>query len=58
VKEAEKAGLAVNIVRIRSLSRDVDEPEQLRDLLKRAPDTATYRALKDMEIAERAGLEK
>ncbi|HUF52835.1 MAG TPA: 2-phospho-L-lactate guanylyltransferase [Dehalococcoidia bacterium] len=53
VKEAEKAGLTVNVVRIASLSRDVDEPEQLRELLERAPDTATYRALREMGIEER-----
>jgi 2-phospho-L-lactate guanylyltransferase len=49
----EEMSVEAEVVRIPSLSRDIDSPEQLRAFMGRRSDTATYRLLSTMGIAER-----
>ncbi|MEX0683167.1 MAG: 2-phospho-L-lactate guanylyltransferase [Dehalococcoidia bacterium] len=52
-REAAARGIAAEVVRIESLSRDVDSPEDLRGLLSRPAETATHRLLAALGIAGR-----
>ena len=52
-REATAIGVPAKVVRIESLSHDVDSPEDLRDLLSRPGKTATHRLLAELGVAER-----
>ncbi len=54
-REAVARGLPARLLHLPSLSRDVDEPDDLVDLLARPAETATQRLLADLRIAERLG---
>jgi len=53
-REAAARGIDAEVVRIESLSRDMDSPEDLRGLMSRPGETATHRLLASLGIAERA----
>ncbi len=52
-REAVARGLPARVLHLASLSRDVDEPDDLADLLARPAETATHRLLAQLRIAER-----
>lgn len=52
-REATAAGLPARVLRLPSLSLDVDDPNDLADLLARPAETATHRLLAEFGIAER-----
>ena len=52
-REAVARGLPARVLRLASLSRDVDEPDDLAALLARPAETATHRLLAELGIAER-----
>jgi 2-phospho-L-lactate guanylyltransferase len=52
-REAAAAGLPARVLRLPSLSLDVDDPNDLADLLARPAETATHRLLAEFRIAER-----
>lgn len=52
-REAVARGLPARVLHLASLSRDVDEPDDLADLLTRPAQTATHRLLAELGIAER-----
>lgn len=54
-REAVARGLPARVLHLASLSRDVDEPDDLADLLARPAETATHRLLAELRIAERLG---
>jgi len=54
-REAVARGLPACVLHLASLSRDVDEPDDLADLLARPAETATHRFLAGLRIAERLG---
>jgi 2-phospho-L-lactate guanylyltransferase len=54
-REAVARGLPARALHLASLSRDVDEPDDLTDLLARPAETVTHRLLADLRIAERLG---
>jgi len=54
-REAVARGLPARVLHLASLSRDVDEPDDLVDLLARPAETATHRLLAGLRIAERLG---
>ena len=54
-REAVARGLTARVLHLASLSRDVDEPDDLADLLARPAETATHRLLAELRIAERLG---
>jgi 2-phospho-L-lactate guanylyltransferase len=53
-REAVARGVPAEVVRIESLARDVDTPDDLRELATRPGDTATHRLLERLRILERA----
>jgi 2-phospho-L-lactate guanylyltransferase len=54
-REAVARGIPARVLRLASLSRDVDEPDDLADLLTRPAETVTHRLLAELRIAERLG---
>jgi 2-phospho-L-lactate guanylyltransferase len=54
-REALSTGLRAKVVRFDSLSNDIDEPDNLRELLAHPADTATHRLLTQMRVSERLG---
>lgn len=54
-REAMASGLSTKVVRFDSLSNDIDEPDNLRELLAHPAETATHRLLAQMRISERLG---
>ncbi len=54
-REAVARGLPARVLPLASLSRDVDEPDDLADLLAHPAETATHRLLAQLRIAERLG---
>jgi len=52
-REAVARGLPARVLHLASLSRDVDEPDDLTDLLAHPAETATHRLLAGLRIAER-----
>jgi 2-phospho-L-lactate guanylyltransferase len=52
-REAVARGLPARVLHLPSLSRDVDEPNDLADLLAHPVETATHRLLAGLRIAER-----
>jgi 2-phospho-L-lactate guanylyltransferase len=52
-REAAARGLALEVLRIDSLARDVDEPDDLLALLERPGDSTTRRLLTALGVAER-----
>jgi 2-phospho-L-lactate guanylyltransferase len=52
-REAVARSLPARVLHLASLSRDVDEPDDLADLLARPEETATHRLLAGLRIAER-----
>lgn len=56
-REAIARGLPARVLHLVSLSRDVDKPDDLADLLARPAETATHRLLTQLSIAERLGAE-
>ena len=54
-REAVARGLPARVLHLASLSRDVDEPDDLAGLLARPEETATHRLLAQLRIAERLG---
>jgi 2-phospho-L-lactate guanylyltransferase len=53
-REAAALGVPAEVLRIDSLARDIDTPDDLRAIGSRAGDTATGRLLERLQIAERA----
>jgi 2-phospho-L-lactate guanylyltransferase len=53
VAAAREALVEAAVVKIDSLARDVDSPEDLRHLLAHPADTATHRLVADLNLAER-----
>lgn len=49
-REAAAQGLRAEVVRVESLARDIDSPDDLRALLGRPGDTATHRLLAQLDI--------
>ncbi len=54
-REAVARGLPARVLHLASLSRDVDEPDDLADLLARPAETVTQRLLAELCIARRLG---
>jgi len=54
-RAASDASVSMTVVEFESLSNDIDEPDNLRDLLSRPAETATHRLLAQMRIGERLG---
>ncbi len=54
-REAAAQGLRAEVVRVESLARDIDSPDDLRALLARPGDTATHRLLARLDIGVRPG---
>jgi 2-phospho-L-lactate guanylyltransferase len=54
-REALASGLSMKVVRFDSMSNDIDEPDNLRELLAHPADTATHRLLAQMRVSERLG---
>jgi 2-phospho-L-lactate guanylyltransferase len=52
-REASARGVPLTTVQIDSLMHDVDEPEDLSYLLSHPADTATYKLLAELRVAER-----
>ncbi len=52
-REAVARGLPARVLHLASLSRDVDEPDDLADLLARPAETVTHRLLAGLRITER-----
>jgi 2-phospho-L-lactate guanylyltransferase len=52
-REAVALRLPARVLRLESLSRDVDEPDDLAELLARPAETATHRLLAQLRVAER-----
>jgi 2-phospho-L-lactate/phosphoenolpyruvate guanylyltransferase len=52
-REASSRGLPLSTLRIDSLLHDVDEPEDLGYLLSHPADTATFKLLAELRVAER-----
>ena len=52
-REAAARGVPAEVLRIESLARDIDTPDDLRELAARAGDTATHRLLERLRILER-----
>jgi 2-phospho-L-lactate guanylyltransferase len=52
-REAVARGLPARVLHLASLSRDVDEPDDLADLLARPAETVTHRLLAQLRIAQR-----
>ena len=52
-REAAAIGVPAKVVKIESLSHDVDSPEDLRGLLSRPGETATHRMLAELGVVER-----
>jgi 2-phospho-L-lactate guanylyltransferase len=52
-REAVARGLPARVLLLASLSRDVDQPDDLTHLLAHPVDTATHRLLAEIQIAER-----
>jgi 2-phospho-L-lactate guanylyltransferase len=53
-REAAVRSIPAEVLRIESLSRDIDSPEDLRELAAHPAETATHRLLERLRIAERA----
>lgn len=56
-RETAAQGIPATVLRIESLSHDIDEPDDLRRLLAQPGDTATDRLLTTMGLAVRIGVE-
>jgi len=54
-REALANGLSMKVVRFDSMSNDIDEPDNLRELLAHPADTATHRLLAQIRVSERLG---
>lgn len=54
-REAVARGLTARVLRLVSLARDVDEPDDLAALLARPAETASHRLLAAMGVADRLG---
>ena len=54
-REALANGLSMKVVRFDSMSNDIDEPDNLRELLAHPADTATHRLLAQMRVSDRLG---
>jgi 2-phospho-L-lactate guanylyltransferase len=52
-REAENAGVPMRVVESDAFARDIDSPDDLRELLRHPADTATHRVLKELALAER-----
>jgi 2-phospho-L-lactate guanylyltransferase len=52
-REAVARGLPARVLHLASLSRDVDEPDDLADLLARPAETVTHRLLAQLRITQR-----
>jgi len=52
-REAAARGIPCRVLRIDSLSRDIDGPDDLLELVSRPADTATHRFLARLRLAER-----
>jgi len=52
-REAEKAGVPMRVVESDAFARDIDSPDDLRELLRHPANTATQRLLKKLALAER-----
>ena len=53
-REAAARGLHAAVLRLPSLARDIDEPDDLCELLSRPAETATQRLLAQLRLGERA----
>jgi len=54
-REARERGVPMTVLHINSLIYDIDEPDDLRRLLARPAQTATYRLLTELQMIERMG---
>ena len=54
-RAASDADVNMSVVRFESLSNDIDEPDNLRELLSHPAETTTHRLLGQMRIGERLG---
>lgn len=54
-REAMARGLKATVLRMDSVSHDIDEPEDLRELLSHPAETATHALLAQLQIRERLG---
>lgn len=54
-REAVARGLPARVLHLASLSRDIDQPDDLTHLLAHPAETATHRLLAQLHIAERLG---
>ena len=54
-RASSDANVSMTIVKFESLSNDIDEPDNLRELLSRPAETATHRLLAQLRISERLG---
>ncbi|MCH8814411.1 MAG: 2-phospho-L-lactate guanylyltransferase [Chloroflexi bacterium] len=54
-REALASGLSTKVVRFDSLSNDIDEPDNLRELLAHPAESATHHLLAQMRVSERLG---
>lgn len=52
-REAKEAGVPFRVVESGAFSRDIDSPDDLRELLRHPAETATQRVLNELALAER-----
>jgi 2-phospho-L-lactate guanylyltransferase (CobY/MobA/RfbA family) len=52
-REAVALGLPARVLHLASLTRDVDEPDDLADLLAHPAETVTHRLLGELGVAAR-----
>jgi 2-phospho-L-lactate guanylyltransferase len=52
-REAESAGVPMRVVESDAFARDIDSPDDLRELLRHPANTVTQRVLKGLALAER-----
>lgn len=52
-RASSDANVSITVVEFESLSNDIDEPDNLRELLSHPAETATHRLLAQMRISER-----
>ena len=57
-REAAARGIPTRILRIDSLARDIDGPDDLLDLISRPAETATHRLLAQIHLAERLSVSR
>jgi 2-phospho-L-lactate guanylyltransferase len=54
-RESLARGVPCRVLRIDSLTRDIDEPDDLEQLLKQPAETSTHRLLAQLKVLERIG---